>query len=86
MDGTGLTGDALTQAYRRAKDAGSAAQFVANTAISTVEMAVSILTAGGPTGVLWLEVFGFLEVLLDQSPEASATGARVAPILIQALA
>ncbi|CAE7322860.1 unnamed protein product, partial [Symbiodinium sp. CCMP2456] len=46
VDGTGLTGGALTEAYNAAKDAGNAAEFVANTAISTVEMAVSILTAG----------------------------------------
>ncbi|CAE7238427.1 unnamed protein product [Symbiodinium sp. CCMP2456] len=46
LDGTGLTGNALTQAYRRAREAGNAARFVANTAISTVEMAVSILTGG----------------------------------------
>ncbi|CAE7834413.1 unnamed protein product, partial [Symbiodinium necroappetens] len=46
LDGTGLTGGALTEAYKAAKKAGNAAKFVANTAISTVEMAVSILTAG----------------------------------------
>ncbi|CAE7256573.1 unnamed protein product [Symbiodinium sp. CCMP2592] len=46
LDGTGLTGGALTEAYKRAKEAGDAAKFVAKTKIATLEMAVSILTGG----------------------------------------
>ncbi|CAE7242733.1 unnamed protein product [Symbiodinium sp. CCMP2592] len=48
LDGTGLTGNALTDAYKEVKKQGTgkALEFVRNTDISTVEMAVAILTAG----------------------------------------
>ncbi|CAE7627339.1 unnamed protein product [Symbiodinium sp. CCMP2592] len=46
LDGDGLTGGALAETYRQVKAAGNTAQFMANTAISTVEMAVTILTQG----------------------------------------
>ncbi|CAE7564912.1 unnamed protein product [Symbiodinium sp. CCMP2592] len=46
LDGTGLVGDALSSAYEKAKQAGDGIKFVANTAISTVEMAVNILIKG----------------------------------------
>ena len=49
-DGSLLTGEALTNAYKAAKDAGNAVEFVKNTAINTVEMAVAILTGGGAGG------------------------------------
>ena len=47
LDGTGLTGGALTEAYQAAAKAGNAAKFLANTAIETVEMAAAIVTGGG---------------------------------------
>ncbi|CAE7380601.1 unnamed protein product, partial [Symbiodinium sp. CCMP2456] len=50
VDGTGLTGGALTEAYNAAAKAGNAAKFLANTAISSVEMAANLITASGSWG------------------------------------
>ncbi|CAE7785711.1 unnamed protein product [Symbiodinium sp. CCMP2592] len=50
LDGTGLTGGALTKAYETAKAAGNGAKFLANTAITTVEMAAAIIAGGGNFG------------------------------------
>jgi len=46
LDGTGLSGRALAETYRQVREAGNTAQFMANTAISTLEMAVTLLTEG----------------------------------------
>ncbi|CAE7700300.1 unnamed protein product [Symbiodinium sp. CCMP2456] len=66
LDGTGLAGGALTEAYKEAKMAGNAAQFVANTAISNAERALRLST---------LSRLRQLECQLRQcrSPGASAT-------------
>ncbi|CAJ1328583.1 unnamed protein product [Effrenium voratum] len=42
-DGTGLTGDALKDAFNQVKDQGKAVEFIQNTVIDTVEKATTIL-------------------------------------------
>ncbi|CAJ1375123.1 unnamed protein product [Effrenium voratum] len=43
VDGTGLTGDSLKDAFNQVKDQGSAVEFIQNTVIDTVEKATTIL-------------------------------------------
>ena len=44
VDGTGLTGDTLRDAFNKVKEKGQAVEFIQNTVIDTVEMATTILT------------------------------------------